>query len=253
MRRVAFFAGLMLMTLAFFACKKEEDGTAQLKVYLTDAPGNFEHVFIDIQEVRIHSNNGGWASLPINAGVYDLLEFNNGMDTLLCNVELPVGRISQIRLVLGNSNSVVVDGTTHSLTTPSAQTSGLKLNLHQELEANESYSIWLDFDAGSSVVLTGNGEYILKPVIRTFSDLTNGKIKGIVTPMNAIPTVYAIQNGDTLTAIPDNNGFFMFCGVNGTYDVHVVPSVTGYSTAEVNGVQASFGIITDLGTIQIPN
>jgi len=252
MKKLGAFLGLVMALLILVGCKKEQ-GTAQYKIFLTDAPGEYEHVYVDIQGIRIHTNNGGWITATnFNAGVYDLLEFSNGMDVLLSTVELPEGRVSQIRLILGENNSVVIDDVTHPLMTPSAQQSGLKLNVHHVLVAGGSYSIWLDFDAGQSVVETGSGGYILKPVIRVFTDLTNGKIKGIVTPMDALPTIYAIQNGDTLSAIPNPDGYFMFSGVSGMYDIHVVPSVAGYSNVEIDGVQATYGQITDLGVIQIP-
>lgn len=44
------------------------------------------------------------------------------------------------------------------------------------------YKLWLDFDAGRSVVEIGNGNYILKPVIRIYSEATSGAIKGSVLP-----------------------------------------------------------------------
>lgn len=252
MKKIGAFLGLVLAVLMLVGCKKE-GGSAQYKVYLTDAPGEFEHVYIDVQSVRIHTNNGGWITPSnFNAGVYDLLELNNGIDVLLGTAEIPEGHVSQIRLILGENNSVVVDEVSHPLTTPSAHTSGLKLNVHHTIVAGESYSVWLDFDAGQSVVETGNGSYILKPVIRVFTDLTNGIIKGTVTPMAALPTVYAIQNGDTLSAIPNADGYFMISGLSGMYDVHIVPSVEGYSTVEIDGVQVTFGQITDLGVIEIP-
>lgn len=251
MKKIRMFLGLALAVLMLFACKKEE-GNAYYRVFLTDAPGDYEHVYIDVQGVMVHTNNGGWITASnFNVGVYDLLEFNNGMDLLLGTIELPAGRVSQIRLILGDDNSVVIDGETHPLSTPSAHTSGLKLNVHHELVAGQSYSIWLDFDAGQSIVETGSGSYILKPVIRVYTDLTNGKIKGIVTPMAALPTVYAIQDGDTISAIPNADGFFMISGLSGMYDVHVVPSISGYGTVELNDISVTFGVVTDLGTIEL--
>lgn len=235
------------------SCKKDtKSDPAHVNFRLTDGPGQYDNVYVDIQNIKIHSNTGGWQTpTNFNAGVYDLLELNNGLDTFLCDVELPAGKVSQIRLMLGNNNSVVVDGTTHALNTPSGQESGIKLNLHKEFAAGAAYTVWLDFDAGKSVVETGNASYNLKPVIRAYSDLTDGKLKGIVQPMSTNPAVYAIQGSDTLTAIPNSDGFFMICGLGGTYDVHVVPSDITYQNAIFNGVQVNYGQINDLGTIQL--
>ncbi|UEQ75212.1 DUF4382 domain-containing protein [Chryseobacterium arthrosphaerae] len=113
-----------------------------------------------------------------------------------------------MRMVLGPNNSIVVNGVSYPLQIPSAQQSGLKFNWHQTLSANGAYTVWIDFDAGRSVVTTGNGSYILKPVIRTFSELTNGQIKGYVQPQAAQAVVHAIMASDTIsTAIPNPDGF----------------------------------------------
>lgn len=241
----------LILIMFFSSCKKDNQYT-KLDIRLTDAPGQFDNVFIDIQGVEIHSDSGGWITASnFNAGIYDLLEFNNGLDTLLCAIDFPVGKISQIRLILGNNNAVVVDSVTYPLTTPSAQQSGLKLNLHMDLQPNVSYTILLDFDAAKSIVLNGNGTYILKPVIRAISDLSNGKIKGVVASMSAQPTVYAINATDTVSAIPDNNGFFMICGLNGTYDLLVSPGNSAFQDTVLRGIQVSWGSIINVDTITL--
>jgi hypothetical protein len=252
MKKLGIVFGALFIIASIMSCKKDREN-ATYRVYLTDQPGEYQHVYVDIQEIRIHTNNGGWMSpTNFNPGIYDLLEFNNGMDTLLCSFELPAGKVTQIRLVLGSNNSVVINGISHPLTTPSGQTSGLKLNVHHEIVAGNSYQVWLDFDASKSVVANGNGGYLLKPVIRVFTDLTNGKIKGYVTPMLALPVVHAIQGQDTVSAIPNSDGFFMICGLSGSYNVVVEPSVATFMNVSINNVQVQYGLITDLGVITIP-
>lgn len=252
------FTMIALVSIFFAACEKENNnnnnGTAKVSIHLTDSPGNYDEVNIDVQKVEIHSDQEGWLVLdPIVPGVYNLLEFSNGLDTLLCEADLPAGNISQIRLVLGPNNSVVVDGTTYPLATPSAQQSGLKFNLHQELAPNGSYNIWIDFDAGRSVVKHGNGDYSLKPVVRAYSELTDGRIKGTVLPDEANAIVYAINNLDTLSAIPDASGRFMFCGLpEATYKLWIdADDLSGYSDSTIQPVPVVFGQINDIGTVTL--
>jgi hypothetical protein len=240
------------------ACKKSESssGTARVSVHLTDAPAPYDKVNVDVQKVEIHSDQSGWVTLDlIHPGVYNLLDFRNGLDTLLCQSDLPSGRISQMRLVLGSNNSVVVDGAEYALATPSAEQSGLKFNIQQELAANGSYNIWIDFDAAKSVVKKGNGSYSLKPVVRAYTELTNGRIKGIVLPLTAGATVYAINGTDTLSAIPDVAGRYMFSGLaEGNYSVTIDAAATsGLSDSSISNVSVKYGGITDLGiTTLIP-
>lgn len=165
---------------------------AKLRIILTDAPANYQEVLIDIQEVRVHSaadgEEGGWRTLSdINAGVYNLLDFTNGVDTLIAEEEMPFGTISQIRLMLGENNRIKKGGEYYVIKTPSAQQSGLKLKVHADLNRGVTYHLWLDFDAGRSIVEKGNGSYSLKPVIRVFTEATSGAIKGFVAPLEAGP------------------------------------------------------------------
>ena len=223
---------------------------AKVNVFLTDSPAAYDAVYIDIIQVEIHSDSAGWQSLnPINAGVYNLLDFSNGMDTLLGSVSLPQGKISQIRLILGPNNGILVDSVYHSLTIPSSAQSGLKLNIHDTLLLGMTYNIWIDFDAGRSVIKTGNGNYKLKPVIRTFTDATSGTIKGVISPDTAAYSVMAILGVDTSATMADSTGSFMIMGLAaGTYSVFF-NNVNTYNDTTVNPVNVSVGVITDMGSI----
>lgn len=244
------------MALGLSACTDETgDGVATLKVRLTDAPANYEEVLIDVQDLQIHSssneNEGSWVSLPLRKGVYNLLDFRNGLDTLLATAVLPSGNISQMRLVLGSNNRVKVDGVYHNLDTPSAQQSGLKFNINAQLEEGIVYELWIDFDAARSIVAKGNGGYSLKPVIRTFNEASTGAIRGIVLPAAANPSVKAIANGDTLATIPAEDGKFMFKGVDpGTYKIVIEP-VAGYVGKTIENTAVVVGQVTNLGTITL--
>lgn len=239
------------------ACSNNDTQNATLQVRLTDAPGDYQAVNVDIQDVQINaaegSTNSGWKSLDIKKGVYNLLKFTNGLDTLLGSVELPAGRVSQIRLVLGPNNSVKVDGHTYNLTTPSAQQSGLKILVKTDLQGGVTYKITLDFDAARSIVKTGNGTYILKPVIRSLVEAQTGAIKGIVSPAASRPAVFAIQGIDTLaSAYADTtSGKFLLKGLAaGSYTISFAPK-TGYQPKAYNNVSVTVGSVTDMGTVEI--
>ena len=245
-----------LAATALFSCAND-DKMARLEVRLTDAPGDYEAVNIDIIGLEVHSDgageNNGWRQLPVNGGIYNILDLTAGIDTLLSNVELPAGKISQMRLILGENNSVVVAGKEHALSTPSAQQSGLKLNVHTILSEGVTYKMTLDFDAARSIVHKGNDTYGLKPVIRVMTEATSGAIRGTVSPAEATPAVYAIlTNGDTAaTAYASEQGAFLLRGLEaGTYNVRFSPK-TGYSVAEKTGVAVTTGQVTELGIVNI--
>jgi hypothetical protein len=170
-----FFLGLLV------SCNKDDDdnpesGTANFNISLENSAAKssaaYESVNIDIQQVSIHSSSdtasdSGWHNLETQAGVYDLLDYAAGNDTLIAfDSVLTTQKVSQIRLLLGGNNTVVEDGTSHELKTPSGQTSGLKILVNADLVAGKSYKIVLDFDSDKSVNKTGNNNYQLKPVIK---------------------------------------------------------------------------------------
>jgi hypothetical protein len=253
MKSMKWIIGICALTLSFAiqSCKDDDDksGTSQFNVRLTDAPAAFDAVNIDIQGVEVKSNHGTY-DLNVNAGVYNLLDFVNGTDTLIASAGIPSGTVSQIRLILGPANTVVINGIAHQLQTPSAQQSGLKLNLHAELEPGVAYMLLLDFDAGKSIVETGNGDYILKPVIRVVEEALGGAIHGTVDPATAHPLIFAVTGVDTMTTSCDTvSGEFLFSGVPaGTYDVSFVP-VPPYSNQTVSGVVVTTGHLTEMDTI----
>jgi hypothetical protein len=253
---------LMIVMLASMAmwlmgCGESESTNSKIEVWLTDAPGDYQEVNIDLTAIEVHTEDGdaesGWISLNANEGVYNLLDLTNGIDTLIGNIEIPAGKISQIRLKLGENNSIKVGGETYDLSTPSAQQSGLKIQVHQELKAGITYKILLDFDVARSIVLTGNGTYKLKPVIRSIAEAQDGAIKGVVSPKESSPAVYAIMNADTLgTTFCDTTGHFLIRGLPaGSYTVAFQPSETFLPTTKA-GVAVTLGSVTDIGIVEVP-
>lgn len=246
---------LLCATVFATACDSSEEGNARIEVWLTDAPGDFDEVNVEVVGVEINSGEdeqNGWRSVETKAGVYNLLELTNGLDTLLGAVEIPAGRIAQIRLKLGSKNTLKIDDETYPLTTPSAQQSGLKLRLNETFTAGVTYKILLDFDVARSIVSRGNGGYSLKPVIRSIAEATSGAIKGSVEPKEAHPAIYAIANQDTVgTTFTDSTGQFLLRGIPaGSYRVVFAPA-EGYQKKETSDVAVSTGAVTDLGEVVI--
>lgn len=250
----------VMATLFVFSACEEENATnqmASLKVHLTDAPAAYEEVLIDIEEVRYNMSGDegeeNWHTLDnLNAGVYNLLDFTNGIDTLLVEEEIPAGTLHQIRLVLGDDNQVKVDGEYHDIQTPSAQQSGLKLNVQAPIAAGVTYEIWLDFDATRSIVEKGNGDYLLKPVIRAYTEETSGAIAGVIEPVSAEPYVMAIMNEDTIATYADEvSGEFLLGGLEaGTYYMKFMP-VEGYEPRTIEDIDVFIGEVTTMDTITL--
>lgn len=247
------------LSLALLAgsCKKEKETTPSpanptpYYVSMTDAPGPYKAVNIDLQAVEI-TGDGKATMLNVNAGIYNLLDLSNGKDTLIATGSLNVDKVQQIRLILGPNNSVVTSaGITHSLQTPSAQQSGLKLQVHQHLQPGVAYYVLLDFDATQSIVEEGNGDYSLKPVIRTIETPLSGAIKGRISQPGILATITASSSSGSYSTISDANGDFVIGGLPaGTYSVTVNP-VLPYNSVTLNNVSVSNGVTTNVGVIVI--
>ena len=157
---------IILPALLFFSCERSDDKFATLNISLTDAPASYDSVLVDIQSVEVHTDVNGWQVLPTVQGIYNLLELQNNVDTVLVHPQqIPAGRISQVRLILGQNNRVVVSGVSFPLSISSQDETGLKLNINRVLQPNTSYLLVMDFDAFQSIHLNGNGTYKLKPVV----------------------------------------------------------------------------------------
>lgn len=168
---------LILLFFAFviISCEKNIN-SGKMKVYMTDdiiPTSTYEHVYIDLEKISIHylgSQGDSWIDLPTNSGIYDLPTLSDDITIAITDEgSIPIGKVSQIRFKLGNNNSVVVSGVTSPLKIPSAYTSGVKIQVNQEIRRTQKISIILDFDADQSINMNGVGEYIMNPVIKVKS------------------------------------------------------------------------------------
>ncbi len=166
MKKSIFLFSALALILGFSACKKDTDQT-MLHVRLTDGPGDYQQVNLNIQEIRVKTSDdpNNWLLVPTQAGVYNLLDLQNGIDTLIASGLVPAVTLKEVRFVLGPDNSIMVDSLVYPLQTPSAEDSGLKVKIDKNLTLDPS-TIVLDIDAALSIHQLGNGVYQLKPVIK---------------------------------------------------------------------------------------
>jgi len=257
---------LSILTITLFNCSNDDnnnsiEGKSQISVKLMDNPGDYDHVFIEVMDVKVKVNDtnddeSGWISLEaINPGIYDLLELTGGINVLLVDgYEIPSGTLNQIRLILGENNTVVMDGVTYPLNTPSAQQSGLKIKVNEALAPNIHYTFLLDFDVDKSIVVAGNsGNINLKPVIRASVEANTGALSGTVSPSDMQSVVTVSDGALTASAYTDANGDFAVVGLpEGIYDVTVTPDPTSsYQTLVIEDVEISMGQTLNLGLITL--
>jgi len=243
-----------------------------IRVSMTDAPAcGYDAVNITIDKVRVNQSSdaadtaSGWVDIPLaNPQRVDLLTLTNGVLFPLGEAPLPAGKYQQMRLVLADNtqanpmaNSVKPTGGNETpLDTPSAQQSGLKLNMNVDVPAGQVVDAVLDFDACKSVVKRGNsGKYNLKPVIAVIPVVNSGgqRVEGWVDPaMVGTNTLVSVQSQGVpvKTSIPDSSGrFALFPVPVGSYDLVILaPSRV---TAVVTSVPVDASTVTSVGSTSV--
>ena len=154
------------------------ESPSNLRISITDAPSmDLKSVFVNVDHAELLVNSGGANGRLIVAqglGLVDLMQLRSGVLLPMQDLNLAAGtEITGIRLVLKGDNnySIKADDSRCEMQTPSGQQSGIKIHLAQPftLESGASYSMIMDFDAGKSVVVKGNGDCLLKPVLKLLS------------------------------------------------------------------------------------
>lgn len=178
-------------------------GTGTLSLGLTDAAGDYQHVFVTIKEIQVskaaeaEGDNSGWTTIMEPNKTIDLKTLENGEIFDLGLAELEAGHYNQMRLILGtepepvepvddesiqhpHANYLVIEGEKagdyleEPLKLPSGFQTGIKIVRGFEIINQGTTALILDFDAQKSVVKAGNsGQWLLKPTIKVLNTVEN--------------------------------------------------------------------------------
>ena len=263
LRKISAFGFLAIATFLFglmvgcsdSSTNNNTSGRGQMEIFLIDAPGDYEQVNVEVVEVRIHrageDSLSGWYTISQDTTAVNLLELTDGNYAVLADSTLPAGEYSQVRLILSDANTVMVDGELHDLEIPSSSQSGLKLNHPFEISDGLTYSVTLDFDADRSIHQTGNGQYKMRPVICLIVNEFSGSMVGVVEPVEARAMVTTYTATNTVIASADiMTGEFSFGMLPaGSYDLEISATAGAYLDSLVLRVSVGAGLETDIGTI----
>ena len=165
-------ATLIILSAFFSACTVKDDmnntgSSSSLAIKLASDPAPYSRVNVDIRTVMVNLSgdaSNGWIPLNTHAGVYDLLDLQNGKDTLLAKGTLSGPTLKQLRFVLGINNTIEIGNLTYPLMIPVGAASGLQISLSKDLRSAME-TVVIDFDANASITLEPNGTYSLRPVL----------------------------------------------------------------------------------------
>lgn len=246
----------------FFACTSESNrNQALINVFLVDAPGDFESAIIEILgvEVTITGGRTGEGSqtffLPNVAAnrQVNVSALIGGEQFLIGRDEVPVGQVTEMKLLLGMNNLVRREGASIPLRfrSPGMQEVGVQTNF--VLTPGISHDLFIDFDVQRSITGRPGEEFFINPVIRAFSSSNTGTVSGTIRPAGQQAVLYAIQNRDTLTSTVSigSSGLFQLRGLSGTFTIGIVPFTNTLRTDSLVNIVVTPQTVTQAGTINL--
>ena len=191
------------------------DGTSLVSVYLTDAPGDVEAVWVEVREIYLQGGAEGRVDLLDEpTELIELTSLVGIAEPLVIDAEVESDSYGQLRFVIGGAVLEAADGTVYSkdgaqhpfgleatgeLHCPSCSQSGIKVVLKGEDISFDGAAedLLLDFDVTQSFGHRAgqSGRWIMRPVIHGVNMLEMGRISGTValatddegTPLVEIP------------------------------------------------------------------
>ena len=159
-----------------------------MRMMLTDSPfTDAKSLLITFSEVDAHKSDateGSWSKLPFAGGgttrTCDLKKLQTAQDVLGTG-PLLTGHYTQVRLVVSSAviyfdNATTGDACAASIAAPTGRSADVtipsgevKLNREFDVSSGAPTTMLLDFDGDKSVRETGNGQYMMSPVIAVLS------------------------------------------------------------------------------------
>ncbi len=220
--RIPGSASLLLLGLLIAAgCSNRSNDLAGARmgtvhVHLTDAAGDFTAVNVTLTSLQAHHAGdapNAWETLRSAPMSVDLLTLAGNLAEF-ARTPVPAGDYDQLKLEIAPGATVSVNGQTQPLRVPSGS---VRIDVPFTVSSGGSVEMLMDFDVASSMHLTGNGTWVLSPVIHVSETRHVGTIAGHITNANADTRVWLGEQRMTLVS---STGDFRFFGVApGVYTV----------------------------------
>lgn len=159
--------------IPLMACgASDAESVGSLSLQLTDAPGAFERVDLQLTSAAIHDATqgpeAGWVAIPLKTDTINLLDLRLGKELPLAASSVPVGDYDRIEVSVGKA-TVTVDGVSRPLTLESGKERA-RVDYAFRVAPFDKTEMLLDFDAGASVLEDGSGGLRLDPHITVRSE-----------------------------------------------------------------------------------
>jgi hypothetical protein len=181
-RRTIFVLAVMLGAMACNDSPSSPSGqSGTFNLRLTDSPfSDARAVLVTFSEVTAHRTESEWTTVPFAGNAptrtCDLKKLENAEDVLGTG-PLPPGDYTQVRLVVqsarlyfenpsaGPACAAAIAAPVGAMADLRIPSNEVKLNRGFKLTTEHSTTMLLDFDGDRSIHQTGNGTYMMSPVI----------------------------------------------------------------------------------------
>jgi len=160
-------------------------GSSRLTVMLKDSPfSDARSLLVTFSEVSVHKAEGEWTTVPFSddasSRTCDLKKLTSAQDVLGTGPLTP-GHYTMVRLTVSSAalyfdNAAVGPACASTVAAPAGRTAAVeipsgvvRLNRSFDVAEGKGSTMLLDFDGDRSVRETGNGRYMMAPVITVVS------------------------------------------------------------------------------------
>jgi hypothetical protein len=189
MQHLTVLAVAVSLALGSLACSDSPSSPSlsggNFNLRMRDTPfSDAKAVLVTFSSVRAHRSDSDWTVVPfVNAATArtcDLKKLETSEDVLGA-AALPTGHYTQVRLVVQSAtlffdNAAAGSACNATIAPPAGASAALeipsgevRLNREFDITSSNTMTMLLDFDGDQSIRLTGNGRYMMTPVITILS------------------------------------------------------------------------------------
>jgi hypothetical protein len=189
MKHLAALAVAVALGVGSVACSDSPSSPSlsggNFNLRMRDTPfSDAKAVLVTFSSVRAHRSDSDWTVVPfVNAATArtcDLKKLETSED-VLGTAALPTGHYTQVRLVVQSAtlffdNAAAGSACNTTIAPPAGASAALeipsgevRLNREFDITSSNTMTMLLDFDGDQSIRLTGNGRYMMTPVITILS------------------------------------------------------------------------------------
>ena len=250
------------IALTSVSCKKDDvepndssdQSSSSFQVRMTDSPGDFAELDVEITKVEAYLQNEGWVTLNNQSQVVSVLDLTNGAETTIAQQSaVSAGIYTRVRLTFGSNNSLSVTdsilGSTINTNLNLGTSQQVEVLIDEQISAGTNASVLLDFQVAQSI-LEQSQQFILNPTITLIEDETTG-IQGEVE--GAATAMITLSDGENeYSTFINAQGNFLIRGVeDGIYDLVIEAGNEVSDATTLSNVMVLQGQITQMGTIEL--